>query len=77
MPPKKTKMKETEFYDVRTKSRMTFEKDQIKTKTIDGSKYKDSKPRYMLVAEYEGDDGTMKSVHKFCGETVAAKYPAL
>lgn len=74
MPPK-TKMAENEFYDVRTKTRKKFNKSGITKKIIPAEKYRDNKPRYMLVAEYENKDGEFKKVQKFCTAAVASKYP--
>ena len=74
MPPK-TKMAENEFYDVRTKSRIKFKKSDISKKIIPAEKYRDNKPRYMLVAEYENKDGEIKKVQKFCTAAIASKFP--
>lgn len=67
--PKK-KMLLNEFYDVRSRSRVKVDMEDISIRTIDGSKYRDGKPRYQAV----GDMGEGVLVYKFISAADKPRY---
>ena len=67
------RMKKNEFYDVRTRKRVTVEEKNITVKVIPGSKYRDGKPRYQLVGKKSGRG---KLVYKFVSAADGKKFLA-
>ena len=64
-------MKPNEFYDVRTRERVTVNEKDITVNIIDASKYKDGNPRYQAVALRQD---TGKKLYKFVSKEFASKY---
>ena len=68
----KTKMSENQFYDVRSRTRVTVNPDSITIKTIPATKYRDNKPRYQAVALHPSNPEN--KLYKFVSKDFADRY---